>query len=166
MESVLIKVERTIHAHEWVIGRVIIRGEIKGFCAENKNDDVNNPTLPPCGTYPLRSKQSTELSRQFYYNDKTNQLIGRKDYFKLSDRKDWRPHDLIHVEEIPKVGSVVVCWGMEGIGNHTLVVGNVIGFIDGEEKVVQNRYNYITIYPILYPLIRDNKYAIEYLSVH
>jgi hypothetical protein len=164
--AILIKVERLIFAHEWIIGRFFIRGEISGFSMENKSSNDHTPTLAPSGIYPIIANQSTELSRQFYYNDVTNQIIGRKDYFKLTDKKGWRPHDLIYVKDIPDVGSVVFSWGMEGIGNHTFTVGNVIGFVNGEERVVQNRYNYITNYPVLYPAVRDSHYCIEFSSIH
>jgi hypothetical protein len=166
MQQILIKVERIIFAYEQVISRYFVRGTFSGFGTENRSNNGHTPTLPPCGTYPLSASQSSDLSRQFYYNDITNQLIGRKDYFKLTDKKGWRPHDVLYVKDIPDVGSIVISWGIEGIGNHTFTVGNVIGFVNSGERVVQNRYNYISNYPILYPAVRDNSYFMEYLSLH
>jgi|SRR3954470_22620357 len=165
MQSVLIKVERIIWSHEQVISRYFIRGELSGFSVENRTMNEDNPTLAPSGLYPLATAISTELSKQFYFNDNTNQLIGRKDYFKLTDKTGWRPHDLIYVKEVPGVSTIVFSWGIEGIGDRTLTVGNVIGYVDGEERVVQNRFNYITIYPMIYAAIKDHKYCIEFMSV-
>jgi hypothetical protein len=165
MQNVLIKLERLIWSHEQIISRYFIRGELSGFAVENRTMSEHNPTLAPCGTYPLSTGNSTELSKQFYYNDNTNQLIGRKDYFKLTDKTGWRPHDLIYIKEIPLVSTIVISWGIEGIGDHTLTLGNVIGYVSGEERVVQNRFNYITIYPMIYTAIKDNKHHIEIMNL-
>lgn len=167
-QNVLMRVERFVFAKDWTLSRFFIMNELKGYGVEDemRNVKVKGETAIPFGIYPLGYRQSPKFSKEFYYDEAANKLIGKKDYYALpaAQRATYRPHDLLWVKDVPGFEYVLIHWGnTDDDTDGCYIVGNNIAVVNGQDGVVLSRSCYLAIYPLLYKKVKEGGQAIEYV---
>jgi hypothetical protein len=161
-KSPLLRVERFITNYERVFSRIFLYGEIIGFGQEKTEDckDIKEGIYSiGLVTYPAG------MNKEFYYSTATNKIIGKKDFIALQDKGDWRVHDLIQIQIPGSADNYLVNWDIHRYNKPSFLIGSIIGVIQGQEQVLQNRINYIQYYPPIYNELKHGSGSIEFVTI-
>jgi len=161
----LLTVERMPSKADWMMGRLLVDGVYDGYTCEDEERavKVHGETAIPYGIYPLGVRQSPKFSGQYLWSDTLGKLILPKDKPVFPEADDWRPHDMIWVQDVPNFQYVLIHWGNSDDDTEgCLLVGKGLGFYNGQEIVTNSRLYYRGLYPRIYPIIKQGNQTIEY----
>ncbi|MFN8354156.1 MAG: DUF5675 family protein [Spirosomataceae bacterium] len=167
----LLTVERYEFKPDWTVGRLLINGQKNGFVIEDQvrpsgAPKVHGQTAIPFGRYRLGLRQSPKLSSQYLWSDTLKKLIIPKQKSEFPTIRDFRPHDMIWLREVPNFEFILIHWGNTADDTEgCLLVGDALGIVKGNEAVLHSRTYYKSIYPQLYPLIKQGEHFINLVKV-
>lgn len=161
--SELLTVQRYEFTPDWTIGRMLCQGEPVGFTIEDeiRAVKVHGETAIPYGRYELGLRQSPKFSREYMWSDTHNILIQTSLISSYPQVKDFRPHDMIWIMNVPNFEYILFHWGNFDDDTEGCLIGGLsIGFAKNrkgnmKECVVSSRAFYRSIYPRIYSLIRS-----------
>lgn len=179
----LITVERYHFKPDWTIGRMAIEGEMVGFVLEDEIREVkvHGETAISFGRYKLSSRYSPKFSKHFLWSEKGQVLIPNpkvnKNYNStLSNRKrydalrklydDFEEHELIWITNVPNFQYVLIHWGnTDKDTDGCLLVGSVLGMVNGREAVMFSQSHYMAIYSRIFSKVKKGEQYINIVSV-
>lgn len=164
----LLTVKRYNLKPDWTIGALSLQGEPIGFTIEDeiRQVKVHGETAIPYGSYSLGYRQSPKFSDAFWWSDTANRLVPKNVLSSYSHLKDLRPHDLIHVQNVPDFEYILFHWGnFDDDTDGCLIVGSSIGFAKNrkgilKEAVLNSKEFYRSFYQRAYPLIKKGSQKI------
>lgn len=168
MDKLQLLIDRYNKKTDWTVSRLFINGDQHGYAIEdevrNQSKKVHGETAISAGSYKLGLRQSPRFSKTFYYSDSLNQLITSAQYKALSDKKDFRLHDLIWVLDVPNFQYILIHWGnTDDDSDGCIIVGSQLGIVNKQEAVINSRTFYQKIYPLIYPQIKNGQGTITIL---
>lgn len=160
----LIKIIPIEKEADYTLSKFLINNIPFCYCIEDEIREIkiHGETAIPEGEYQLGTRYSPKFSKSFYYSSSLNKLIDSKEYTKLSDKLDYKEHELIWIKEVPKFQYVLIHTG--NTDDHTegcLIVGGKPGYLDNQRAVLGSKDCYKDIYPRLYPEIKKGGRIIE-----
>lgn len=158
----LITVERYNFKPDWTIGRFLIYDNPVGFTIEDEMRQVKirGETAIPFGEYDLGFRQSPKFSNEYFWSDLRQILVQRNLLNGYPNVKDFRPHDLIHIKNVPDFEYILFHWGnFDDDTDGCIIGGSSVGFArnrkgEMKEAVLNSRNFYRSVYPQLYPIIK------------
>lgn len=163
----LLKVLRYNLKPDWTLGKLLVLDKQEGFTIEDeiRGIKVKGETAVPYGKYLLGYRQSPKFSSSFLYSPSLNVLIEPKEQRLYPTVKDFKPHNLIWIKDIPNFEYVLLHWGnTDDDTEGCLIVGSSIGVIKGQEAVLGSKVFYKQLYPKIYPSIEKGEQYIEYIK--
>lgn len=165
----LLTVERYNLKPDWTIGRLLVQGEPVGFTMEDeiRKVKVHGETAIPYGTYELGLRQSPKFSDEYLWSDSHQILIQKSLIDGYPQVKDFRPHDLIWIKNVPNFEYILLHWGnFDDETDGCLIVGAMVGFANNKhgirkEAVLVSRQFYRALYPKIYSLIKNGSQKIS-----
>ena len=163
MSENLLTVERYEFTPDWTIGRMLCQGQPVGFTIEDEIRAVklHGETAIPYGTYDLGVRQSPKFSHEFMWSDKHKVLCQTSLICGYPHVKDFRPHDMIWIKDVPSFEYILFHWGNFDDDTEGCLIGGLsIGFAKNrkgvmKECVISSRVFYRSIYAKIYPLIKS-----------
>ena len=163
----LLTVERYEFKPDWTVGRLLINNQKDGFIIE---DQVRPPDAPkekgetaiPFGRYEIGLRQSPKFSSKYLWSDTLGKLIIPKQKSEHPYIRDFRPHDMLWIKNVPNFSFILLHWGNDDDDTDgCLLVGDTLGIVDGQEAVLNSRTYYKKLYARLYPLVKKEKHHIN-----
>lgn len=167
-KEVILKVNRNVIAPTFTIGQLIGK-DGKQICTTLEDPvrkvKIKGDTCIWEGTYELGTHYPSKFSPYFYWSDKKEVLLPKDVYLRLKDKADFRPHEMIHVKNVPEFEYILIHWGnypkdTEGC----LLVGK-----PSKNMIVSSKETYLLFYPQYYKLIKQaqkegRKVYIQYIN--
>ncbi len=176
----LITVERYDFAKDWTVGRLLLRDARFGFVMEDeiRVKKIRGETAIPFGRFRLGHRHSPKFSKWFLWSEKAQTLIPNpktnRKYRETAAKKvvydrllamfdDWEEHRLIWILDVPDFEFVLIHWGnTDRETDGCLLVGSVLGMIEGREAVLHSLAHYMDLYPKIFPLVKKGN---EYINI-
>lgn len=167
--NIILTVERYSFKEDWTIGKLYFQDRLLGYVIEDELRDikVHGETAIPVGVYPLDTRFSPKFSRHFKYSANKEKLIDSRLAYNYSP-EDYQliDHQLIWIKEVPNFKYILIHWGnTDDNTDGCLIVGNKIGVIGNQEAVLNSRFTYAQIYPMIFKEIQKGNCAIEIKNI-
>ena len=163
----LLGVGRYIFKSDWTISHLLINKKNTYFGIEDeiRNVKVHGETAIDYGVYKLGTRYSPKFSSEFFYNEKLNKLIHKSEYKNITDKEDYKEHELIWVMEVPKFNYILLHWGNTDDNTEgCYIMGDRIGILNGQDAVLNSKNTYKAFYMKVFPLIKKGGQTIEYFK--
>jgi hypothetical protein len=153
----LITVERFDFRENETFSKVYILEKFECFGLEDELREikVHGETAIGYDRYNLGLHDSARFSDKFYYSVRTNRLIKKSDYLKMSKKGDFSPHMLIHVQNVKDFDWILIHpLNTELETDGCLGVGKSIGKLSGKPAILDSISAYIQFYCKVFPSIK------------
>lgn len=165
----LIIIERYVFSPVYTLGRLFVRGNVRqtvtdpaqfGFTMEQevRPEKIKGQTAIWEGTYPLGTRESPSLSKSFLWSEKYRILIQATDLLNYPWVKDFTPHRMIWIRNVPEFEFIYLHWG--NIADNSAgcpIVGSKEGYVGKNRAVLNSRELYIRFYEKVYPVIKGGE---------